>query len=366
VNFNRTTALAAATIACVSLPFVSLADAQVTTRVQATQVAGFGLPPGQTFAPSTPGGAVVAGSQFWSGDGTEGFLHWLPADPNNPDPIDTGILVPDQTVNKSIGGGTECFIFCHVGQIAYDGNQTAYIAVYDHATGQPFSIRSPGINRITLDGVNGFATFDGQLVPNAGLAGNLTTAVALGPDGNLYVGFLKNGNIVRIVNPSIPPGPTQIAQSFGGAPNGRPIRSLAFVGNDLWVASSDGLSVARNAPACTGNRGGCGNAVAVADGFPGLDHVGLTTDGIDKLYVSVSGRGVFRRTISTGVMATVATGGLDPTRTFQTFAFVGGHTNLLMLDRLGNLWIGDDTSDGIFNFTGRIWRISSGALSSIP
>jgi hypothetical protein len=46
------------------------------------------------------------------------------------------------------------------------------------------------------------------------------------------------------------------------------------------------------------------------------------------------------------------------------FAFVGGRSNLLQLDRLGNLWIGDDTSDGAANFTGRIWFISSGALSN--
>jgi hypothetical protein len=45
---------------------------------------------------------------------------------------------------------------------------------------------------------------------------------------------------------------------------------------------------------------------------------------------------------------------------------VGGASNLMQLDRLGNLWIGDDSSDGKFNFTGRIWYISAGALSNIP
>jgi hypothetical protein len=45
---------------------------------------------------------------------------------------------------------------------------------------------------------------------------------------------------------------------------------------------------------------------------------------------------------------------------------VGGHTNLLLLDRLGNLWIGDDTSDGNLNFTGRLWYISAAALATLP
>jgi hypothetical protein len=48
------------------------------------------------------------------------------------------------------------------------------------------------------------------------------------------------------------------------------------------------------------------------------------------------------------------------------FAFVGGHSNLLLLDRLGNLWIGDDTSDGAANNAGRLWSISAGTLATLP
>ena len=48
------------------------------------------------------------------------------------------------------------------------------------------------------------------------------------------------------------------------------------------------------------------------------------------------------------------------------FAFVGGHTNTLTLDGFGNLWIGDDPTDGALNFTGRLWRIPSTSLTSIP
>jgi hypothetical protein len=66
-------------------------------------------------------------------------------------------------------------------------------------------------------------------------------------------------------------------------------------------------------------------------------------------------------------MRLISTGGPDPnTGAPLTFALVGGNGNLVMLDRLGNLWIGDDTSDGVANFSGRIWYISAGALSNIP
>src|SRR6185437_17043281 len=104
--------------------------------------------------------------------------------------------------------------------------------------GQPGSLDMPGVWRASIDPATGQITPGALLVPKFGLAGNLPTAVALGPDGNLYVGFLKNGNVVRILNPTLDPSsPSQIVQSVGGSPNGRPIRGLAFVGADLYVAS---------------------------------------------------------------------------------------------------------------------------------
>jgi hypothetical protein len=375
VKFNRMTALAVATMTCVCLQFVPPAEAQVGTPVQATQVVGFGLPPGETAAPNTPGGGVVIGSNFYSGDEALGFRHWRPADPANPDPVNSGILVFDANISKSIGGNAPCFPFCKVGQIAYDGNQTVYFAAHDQPKGQPFGLTRPGVYRVTLDGATGFVTSMTFLAPTFGLGGDLPTAVALGPDGNLYVAFLKNGNIKRITNPTLPdpntdPSNTQVVQSVGGTPNGRPSRGLAFVGHDLYVAHDRGLAVIRNAVALAPNgaflcQGGC-NAVPIVDGFPDLSHVGITTDNVNRLYLAIDGKGVWRYTISSSAMTQISIGGLDPNGAVNLFAFVGGHSNLLQLDRLGNLWIGDDISDGTFNFSGRIWRISAGALSSIP
>jgi hypothetical protein len=334
-------------------------------QVFATQRAGFGLPSGQTAAPNTPGGGVLVGNNFYTGDGAQGFRHYRPADPNNPDPVNTGILVFDTNISTSIGGGGVCAPFCKVGQIAYDGNQTVYLAAFDQPKGQPFTLTFPGVWRVNIL-PDGTWQDPQQLVPKFGLAGNLPTSIALGPDGNLYVGFLKNGNVVRIVRPTLDNSdPAQIVQSVGTAPNGRPIRSLVFVGPDLYLGSADGLAVIKNAVATT-CQGGC-NGVHISDGFSGIEHVGLSTDGINRIYMAINGHGVFRYTISSGVTQVVSTGGSDPnTGALLTFAFVGGHSNLVNLDRLGNLWIGDDTSDGLFNFSGRIWYISAGALSTIP
>ena len=338
----------------------------VQAQVLATERAAFGLPPGQVAAPNTPGGGVVVGSNLYASDAVNGFRHYKPADPNNPDPINTGALVFDTDTSRSLGGTSLCIFFCHVGQIAYDGNQTVYVTAYDHAKGQKGSLTYPGVWRISVDPLTGVVTPGALLVPNAGLAGNLPTSIALGPDGNLYVGFLKNGNVVRIVNPTLDPtDKRQIVQSVGTAPSGGSVRSLAFVGADLYLGTSNGFAVIKNAVATT-CLGGC-NGVAISDGFSGTSHVGLTSDGINRVYVAVNGQGVWRYTVSTGAMHLISTGGNDAnTGAALTFAFVGGNSNMLMLDRLGNLWIGDDISDGALNFSGRLWYISAGSLAAIP
>src|SRR5437899_6298981 len=58
-------------------------------QVLATQRAGFGLPANQVAAPNTPGGGVVVGSFFYATDQVNGFRHYLPADPTNPDPVNS-------------------------------------------------------------------------------------------------------------------------------------------------------------------------------------------------------------------------------------------------------------------------------------
>jgi hypothetical protein len=81
--------------------------------------------------------------------------------------------------------------------------------------------------------------------------------------------------------------------------------------------------------------------------------------------MSINGVGVVRLTINPQSTTLISTGGTAPDGTALTYAFVGGHTNMLSLDRLGNLWVGDDTSDGRANFSGRIFYISAGQLATI-
>ena len=206
-----------------------------------------------------------------------------------------------------------------------------------------------------------FSPFAGltPVASNLGIPGDLPTATALGPDGKLYVGFLKNGNVKRITNPSVSNLTTVgvTVESVGGTFNGRTMRAMAFLGPDLYMATDQGLDVIRNVANCINNTGGCGNAVRVQDGFSGSTHVSVTTDGASKVYFGVNGPGtVYRYTPADSRVVPVANG----------FLFVAGHTNALSVDPFGNLWIGDDPSDGAFNFSGRLWRVPASRLASIP
>jgi hypothetical protein len=365
-------ASAMAIAACAVLPFASSAEAQIVS----TQRAGQGLPPGQVLAPSAPGGMILIGSDIFIGDATKGLNHYIsvPSDTPNPDPVNTGTLVFDHNQGNSLPVGT-CVGLCQIGQVVFDGSSNIYLPVWVQKTGgRPTgNAGGPGVWHITplpanpVLGVPTNVSANGnQIAPNAGLSGNSPTAVALGPDGKLYVGFLKNGNIVRISNPQLPnPDATQVVQSVGGTPNGRPVRALTFVGNDLYIGSSDSLSVIKNATAAT-CTGGC-NALLVADGFGGREHVGLATDGINRIYMAVNGIGVIRYSISSNTTSVVSTSGLSPiTQAPASYSFVAGHSNLLFLDRLGNLWIGDDTSGGTANNSGRLWYISAAQLGALP
>ena len=362
MSLNRLGLFLLVSLACI------ISQSSAEAQVQATQRAGQGLPPGQIVAPNTPGGMVLIGSDIWYGDGAQGLRHLTPADPTNPDPVNGGTLVFDTDQSHSVGGGGLCLPFCQVGQLAYDGTNV-YAPIYDHQKGGP-ATTFPGVWRLSpsLPVVPNSSVWNSVtlIAPNAGLAGNQPTAVAFGPDGKLYVGFLKNGDIVRISNPQLDNSdPTQVVQKIGSTPNGRTVRSLVFVGADLYIGTTDNLAVISNAisPSCTG---GC-NGVALADGFSGIGHVGLATDGINRIYMAINGRGVWRYSIQSQTTSVVSTGGVSATlQTTVPYSFVGGHSNLLLLDRLGNLWVGDDASDGAINNAGRLWYISAGSLSTLP
>jgi hypothetical protein len=103
----------------------------------------------------------------------------------------------------------------------------------------------------------------------------------------------------------------------------------------------------------------------VSQAVPGpahTGHFGIWADGIDTIYY-LGGAKVMQYRISSGVHQLFANPGSLPDGAVTSFQFVGGKSNLLTQDLYGNLWlngVGDDTSDGVGNATGRMWFISAG------
>ncbi len=313
--------------------------------------------PAGTALPTAPAGGFMIGLQPWVTDAAQGFTQVLGVETGITDPLlalsTAGLHLP---ISPTMTPAT-------CGQIAYDGKGNAYITqgVVD-TTVTPSVAR--GILRVVLDPQTGAwigpATY---IASTAGLDGDQPTGAAIGPDGNLYVVFLKSGNVKRVLNPGV--GTTQVVQSVGSTPNGHFGRALAFLGNDLYIGSIDAFSVIHNATSalCTG---GC-NATVIADGFPGTPHVSVTSDGVGTVYFAVSSYNqVWRYTPSTGLFSFIAQGGTDRNgNNASKFSFVSSKCNLLTLDPAGNLWIGDDTSNATARGAGRLWTISSLALSGI-
>ena len=67
-----------------------LGSALAEAQVAADLVAATGIPPGRNFAPHTPAGMLIIGPNIWVGDGAQGLRHYIPVDPNNADPVNTG------------------------------------------------------------------------------------------------------------------------------------------------------------------------------------------------------------------------------------------------------------------------------------
>lgn len=147
-------------------------------------------------ASTAPAGAVVVGAQTWVCDAFQGFAPVVA--------IESGVVDPPLAIGTSGGiklpiSATTVPATC--GQVALQSNQAVYVTqgVVD-TRNTPSTAR--GVLRTALDPNTG-ALVGGStyIASTAGLDGNQPTAAAIGPDGNLYVGFLKNGNVKRILNP---------------------------------------------------------------------------------------------------------------------------------------------------------------------
>ena len=287
---------------------------------------------------SAPRGGLVLGTNFWISDNVFYFtkLTFDPAigiaEPHTPPPANQVDVL---------------FNLAKPGQPAFDAlRSVVYVPSAQSKVGGVYrSVYTPGL------ATNSFS-LPVQLAPTAGLDGPRPSAVALGPDGQLYVGFESTGDIRRIINPA---GATQTVQTIGKSSKGNRVFGLVFVGNDLYLAEKDGFSVIRNATSI--NSGG--QATLLPHSIAGQSHLGIATDGADTIYVAVN-NSIMRYSISAQSQVLYANSGTLPTGAVVPFMMAGQMT-ATVLDGAGNLWVSDDTSGGVDKFHGRLWGIPAGS-----
>ncbi|MCW5840998.1 MAG: PKD domain-containing protein [Caldilinea sp.] len=188
------------------------------------------------------------------------------------------------------------------------------------------------------------------------------TSAALGPDGNLYIGYIRLGDIHRFVNPSgAPGGPPQQFHSIGLS--GGEVSGMAFIGPDLYILDADPitlaprLSVMRDAPACGGAPGNAGTCVAepiasVALPVPlGEAHHTLASDG-ETIFITNETELLWYNP-ATDTTVTVARSGQDNLGVDAGLRAVTG----IGFDGQGQVYFGDDTTGALDGNQTRIWKV---------
>lgn len=322
MSLTRKSLTAAFLVSCIAaMP----AHAQVPSRIPIQSLAG------AVIAPTDPNGFLNIGPYVWISD-VKGVLSYAP-DGTGPTPLETSLYPFNLNPNWSIDNNA-CLPFCSVGQIAKVNDTLALMAVWDHSQGG----RHAGIylmqyqNPLPDPSTSVFPLAGGaQLAANKGLGGNLPTSVALGPDGAVYFGNLKNNNLLRIPQ-ALNTDPNQNVISVGVVQSGKPIYALAFNGSQLYAGVGDGFYVfgaTSDITQCSGNANNCGIPKLL---MGGTSVNGVAADGLGHVYfIAVNGGFLYRYNVAAGTFSQVDSGLL----------IEAGHTSTLGFDKDGNLWVGE-------------------------
>jgi uncharacterized repeat protein (TIGR01451 family) len=253
---------------------------------------GFSLPYG---AQVLNGSAInpATGKNFrhlWTADTTDGLCR---LDPD----LDTGAPF---TVNTATCITTVAGAAFTPGRLAYDPLTNT---IYSASDGNGANVAR---YHFLPDGDSGHglvsttAEFLGD-ANGCGLAGSFPWALALGPDGNLYISFKLNGNLVRVISPASATVPCSNFVVMGTTADARRGLAVAWIGHDLWGSDVRGMWQIPNADQCftpaNGNSPCHGttklktlltNEVAVIS-----DQAYPATNG-DTLYTSEAGNNIFK------------------------------------------------------------------------
>jgi len=303
---------------------IAAAAAQPAAIAATWEMGGVTAPPGLVFIPGSLGG------HLWLSDQAGGFCRLDP----------TGLPLPNPQFTKNIG--TCVLTATKPGQPVY---QAATKNVYVPDSGS----KSQGVLRFTINTVN--ETISAANVLGAGFgAGDRPIGAAVASDGNLYVSYLKNGNITRYTTPA---GATQTTTNVAKSSDGKRVLSLAASGTTLYLAENNFVTSINNINLCTGSCVGVQLAGASVATTPLGVFIDATTG---NLYIG-NPTGAWVRPATTGVVVLYANACNsdpnvnDPVNLANVSAFAINSARILH--------IGDDFTNGIPAGDGRICKVAA-------
>ena len=242
INFQLRVSLASILILAL---FVALASGGATAQVTSTttdigMIQGLNLPWAVQILPGTAINSITGNPvrHVWEGD-QAGFCRIDP-DIDSPGPY---------TVNTNTCVTKVAGVNFTPGRTAFDPTTNN---LYTVNNAKPSSVARlhvlPG-----GDSGQGLISATSEFLGDAGgcgLSGNFPWAITLGPDGDLYVSFRKNGNIIRILGPQSASVPCAGFQVMGSTHDGKIGKGLGWIGHDLWGADGIGLFRIGNADQC--------------------------------------------------------------------------------------------------------------------
>ncbi len=304
-------------------------------------------PPGPNPPPSPPPPAAKVGSLYAAGITQPGGLLWL----------GTHLWVSDKAqgfCRIDVGTSTTSLSNCFKptasfvpGQASFDSpsnSGASSINVYVPDS----SATSAGVYRLTFNSTNEVVL----LSANLGQGGNQPSAAIIGPEGSLYLSFLKNGTINKITTPATTPG---AAAKIGQSSNGAGVKSMTFIGPDLYLAETQSVTMLlRASPSLTRGTAVVVGAATQKGQTPPLNvsnPLSLASDGVDLLYIGSAAQ-VDQWSISQNHDTVYASSGVIGTAT-TAFKNVFG----LSLGPNNVLYAGDDPTAGAPSGQGHVYQI---------
>ena len=309
-------------------------------------------------------GTLWMGTHLWASDHANGFCRL------DPSPTAAGGHVENlstcETSAKSPGQATL--------QVIVPVSGAGYVYVPDNST-KSLGVWRLFFNPFTETVSNPVLLGGGQLGVVNGVAVK-PTATAIGPDGNLYVGAIKDGTIWRVTNPTGSPA-AQTVQAIGTTSDGKGLNGGLVFANGLpspfpgipgdeakalYLGEGNALTKIGTPLAC---NGACVAAAVIAPPPPQpgapipFAPVALASNGADVVYIGSDNphlgpqSTIYSYSVSANTLATYATGGIGLDGKFTPFMLLHG----VSLNPVGGLFATDDPSPGALPGQARVWGV---------